>query len=90
MATTIEMSYSIKGDGIITEPSLVTNYKYRIPDALEQIESLDAVNDPLISVSYKNYYMKEFGDTTVTSSKIQQLGLNNLWTNENTCSLVQQ
>jgi len=90
MSEQIRISYSIKDDSIINKPSLVENYQYRVPDSFEGIDTIGAKNDPMISVSFKNYYMKEIGANKVTSIKVQQLGLNNLWTNKNACSLVQQ
>ena len=86
----VNISYSVKGDSVVTKPSLVENYKYRIVDGFELIESLNTENDHLVSVSFKEYYMKEIGTTQVVSGKVQHLGLNNLWTNMNTCSMVQQ
>jgi len=84
------ISYSVKGDTVISQPTLIKPFANRIVDNFEGINSLDANNDRLISLASKSFYVKPFGMET-TTIKVQLQNLNTLWTNyDNTpCTIIQ-
>jgi len=80
------INYSIKG-GILPVIETTINYSRRIADGYEGVLP-GLVDDHLISVTSKGFYVKEFDDSTITNDTIQLNGLNNLWLNTNTKKLM--
>jgi hypothetical protein len=77
-----QINYSLNG-GILPSIELTINYSRRIADGYEKVIP-ELKNDHLTSVTSKNFYVKEFDDTTIKSDKVQLNGLNNLWLNTKT------
>lgn len=77
MTKKTQINYSLKG-GILPIIETTVNYNRRIADGYEKILP-DLTNDHLTSVTSKNFYVKEFNDSTIISNTIQLNGLNNLW-----------
>lgn len=81
-----QISYSKIESTLISEPKLVNNYKYRVVDSYENIPSIPTSNDYLISPEFKYFYIKQLTDTTITTGKVELLGLNTTWLNYDSCS----
>ena len=84
MSETIAIiNYSTKNlrGGIVEDPVLASNFRYRVADGLENIGSLNINNDHLLSVHKKSWLIKNLGDTKVTTVNVDHLSINNLWLN---------
>lgn len=86
----IGVSYSPSGDGLVGDPKdlMAKNYQYRIVNNFEKIPTISTQNDNLISLDKKNFYFKQIGDSTVSSTSVEFLSLNNSWLNQNKCTIV--
>lgn len=88
MSDNIIISYSPNGENLIQGQKIQENFKRRIVDDYEKINTLTTGNNPFLSVNSKSYYVKEVGGNLETVS-VEHLGMNNLWYNELNCSLIQ-
>lgn len=80
------MNYSESG-GILPEIKTTVNYDRRIVNAFEGIIP-GLVDNNLISITTWVPYVKEFNDNTINTNKIQLLGVNSLWYDDNNKKLI--
>tara|TARA_R110000803_G_scaffold98099_2_gene166247 strand:+ start:93 stop:365 length:273 start_codon:yes stop_codon:yes gene_type:complete len=83
-----QISYSKVETSLVSEPKLVNNYRFRVLDSYEEITSIPTSNDYLISPEFKFFYIKQLTDKTVTTGKVELLGLNNTWVNYDNCTTI--